>query len=110
VSVRCDRGGARATAGDPLRQRAGTDQPAFSGVERQIELVHIQPKKPMQNAHVESFHDGCERKPDRELVSELVRRATEHRGKRTEYNESIRTEVWHTVHAERATAAQAPGF
>jgi hypothetical protein len=34
ASVGCDRSGARATAGDPLRQRTGTDQPAFSGVVR----------------------------------------------------------------------------
>lgn len=27
-------------------------------VERQIELIHIKPGKPMQNPHVESFH-GC---------------------------------------------------
>jgi putative transposase len=32
AGIGCDRGRARAAHGDPLRQRAGTDQPAFSGV------------------------------------------------------------------------------
>jgi putative transposase len=34
ASAGCDHGGAWAAAGDPLRQRAGVDQPAFSGVVR----------------------------------------------------------------------------
>src|SRR5262249_47918239 len=32
ASIGCGRGGARAAHGDPLRQRAGTDEAAFSGV------------------------------------------------------------------------------
>ena len=41
-----------------MRQRAGTHQPALSGwcEERKIQLIHIQPGKPMQNGHVESFN------------------------------------------------------
>jgi transposase InsO family protein len=47
-----------ATLGNPLRQRARTDQPAFSGVGRGAadRVDHIQPGKPTQNAHAESFH------------------------------------------------------
>jgi len=37
ASVGSDRRRTRATAGDPLRQRTGTDQPAFSGVVRRTE-------------------------------------------------------------------------
>jgi putative transposase len=42
-------------------------------VERQIELVHIQPGKPTQNAHVgELSRTAAGRVFDGELVSELV--------------------------------------
>jgi Integrase core domain len=38
--------------------RAGTNQPPFLGwcEERKIRLIHIQPGKPSQNGHVESFN------------------------------------------------------
>ncbi len=42
-----------------MRQRAGVHQPALHGVVRRAEaftLIHIQPGKPMQNGHVESFN------------------------------------------------------
>jgi len=49
---------ARPAAGDPLRQRPGTDQPSLPGLGAGVEdrLRHIQTGKPTQNAHVESFH------------------------------------------------------
>ena len=48
----------RKTGGDPLRQRPGADQPAlfWAGARRKIQLIHIQPGRPMQNGHVESFN------------------------------------------------------
>ncbi len=50
-------------------------------VERKLELVHIEPGRPVQNAHVESFHgklrDECLKC---ELVREFVRGASEDYG------------------------------
>jgi VanZ family protein len=43
---------------DSLRQRSGANQPDFLSwcEERKIQLIHIQPGRPMQNGHVESFN------------------------------------------------------
>jgi putative transposase len=50
-------------------------------VERQIELLHIQPGKPTQNARIESFpRTAAGRVFDCELVSELIRCAEKDRG------------------------------
>ena len=67
-------------------------------IERQIELVHIQPGRPMQNGRVESFHgrlrDEC---LTCELVREFVRGAAEDRGVAEENTtKSGRTAVWDT--------------
>ena len=53
--------GYRRLHGDGLRQRSGVDELTSRHflawcVERQIELLHIQPGQPAQNARIESFH------------------------------------------------------
>ena len=56
-------------------------------IERKIELVHIQPGRPMQNGQVESFHG---KRAGRMLTRELVQNLFEARRKiaawRSEYN------------------------
>jgi putative transposase len=58
ASVGGNRGRAWAARGDSLRQWPELTSRHFLAwcVERQIELIHIQPGKPTQNAYVESFH------------------------------------------------------
>ncbi len=75
--------------------------------ERKIELVHIEPGKPVQNAHVESFHgklrDECK------LVSEFIRRAAENRHVAQGYNEQRPHISWgYRTPAEFARAIGGP--
>jgi len=47
--------------GDLLRQRAGVHQPVFLArcLKRGIELIHLQPGQPRQNARAEVFKEDC---------------------------------------------------
>src|SRR2546422_9794222 len=67
-------------------------------VERQIELVHIQPGKPTQNAHVESFHG---RLREECLTVSWFQNLFDARRKiaalQKEYNQEVRTAAWDTA-------------
>ena len=81
---------ARAAAGDSLRQRAGTDEPAFSGVVPGAEDrvgAHPAGEADAERAGGELPRTVARRVSEGELVSESVRCEAEDRGWRTEYNE-----------------------
>lgn len=80
-------------------------------VERQIELVHIQPGKPTQNAHVESFHG---RLREECLAVSWFQNLFDARGKiaawRKEYNEERPHSSLGYRTPKEFAAAQAAGF
>ena len=95
-----DRGGTRSAAGDSLRQRAGADEPAFSGVVHRAEDrvgAH-----PTGTADAERTRGKFSRAVargvlERELVRESVRGAGEDRGVAARSTtKSGRTAVWDT--------------
>ncbi len=87
-------------AGDPLRQRAGADQPAFSGVVRGTADrvgAHSAGQADAERACGELSRTAAGRVLERELVSEPVRCASgrsQRGGRNTTKN--VRTAVWDT--------------
>src|SRR5690348_2872678 len=71
--------------------------------ERKIQVVHIEPGKPVQNAHVESFHGKLR---DECLNASWFQNLWDARNKieawRKEYNEEHRTAVWDTRRRRRS--------
>jgi putative transposase len=68
-------------------------------VERQIELVHIQPGKPMQNGRVESFNGRLrEECLNLSWFQNLFDARRKIAAWQKEYNESVRTAAWGTKH------------
>jgi transposase InsO family protein len=63
-------------------------------VERQIELVHIQPSKPTQNARIESFHG---RSREESLAVSWLRNLFDARRRRSCTARSARAAVWDTA-------------
>ena len=88
------------TSLSPIENRPRFDvaPPMYGAEERKISLVHIQPGRPMQNGHVESFHgrlrDECLNASWFRTLND-VRRTLD--GWREEYNGERPTRRWHTA-------------
>src|SRR5438552_9928336 len=96
--ARADRGGARSAGGDSLRQRAGADQPSFSGVVYRAEDragAHRAGTADAERTCGKFSRKVARRMLERQLVQEFVRGASEDRG----LEEGV----------QRRTAAQQPG-
>ena len=108
-----DRGRARTALGDPLRQRAGADESAFSGVVRGAAdrvSAHSAGEADAERARRELSRTAAGRMFDSELVSEPVRCAAEDRGVEDRVQRGASAQQLGIQNPERVRCAQAASF
>ena len=113
ASAGCDCGRAGPTASDPLRQRAGVDEPAFSGVVRgTADRVGAHPARQAdaERPHGELSRTVAGRVFDGELVSEPVRCAAEDRSVAEGVQRRTSAQQLGIQTPKEFAAAQAAGF